>query len=420
MRAESGAFVPGRAGRRAFVLAAVALAAASCRQEKAPPRSAPKVVVSRPVERDVTEWDEYTARLEAIEFVEVRPRVSGYLQSVDFREGAIVQKGTQLVQIDARPYEAVRRRAEGDLAVAKARLDLARKKLERAMNLVGRDAISREEADTRAAEARQAEASLEAASAAVDAARLDVEFTQVRAPIAGRVGRRLVTEGNLVNGGSGTQGTLITTIVSLDPIHAIFEADEQSFLKYQRLARTGERASSREVRNPVQVGLADEEGFPHQGYMDFVDNQLDPATGTIIGRAILPNPDLSLTPGLFARLRLPGRGDYRTVLLPDEAIQSDQAKKYVLVVDDRGVAQYRAISTGPLIQGLRVVRDGVGVDDRVIVSGLQRVRPGVAVDAEEKPLVQQARADASPLASPADEPRALASPAAPARAGGRR
>lgn len=391
------------------LLAVLAMAAltASCAQQAPPPPPKPKVVVSRPLDREVTEWDEYTARLEAVDFVEVRARVGGYLQTVDFKDGALVQKGDLLFQIDPRPYQAVLRRAEGDLAVAKARLQLARTKLDRAQKLVGRDAISREEADTRAAEARQAEASVEAAAAAVDAAQLDVEFTQIRAPISGRAGRKLVTEGNLITGGSGSRGTLLTTVVSLDPIYVYFEADERAYLKYQRLAQTGERPSSRDVKNPVQIGLADEEGFPHEGYMDFVDNQLDPGTGTMICRAVMPNPYFAFTPGLFARLRLPGRSRYRAFLIPDDAVVSDQSRKLVYVVDDQGVVHDRQITLGPLYEGLRIVQDGLSRDDRVVVSGVQRARPGLAVEAEERapkePRVQTVEATEPPAATPAEE-----------------
>jgi len=388
-----------------LVLLGIVALAASCSQPAPPPPPKPKVIVSRALDREVTEWDEYTARLEAIDLVEVRARVSGYLQSVTFKDGAVVQKGDLLFQIDPRPYEAVLHRAEGDLAVAKARLQLARTKLDRAQKLVGRDAISREEADTRAAEARQAEASVAASVAAVDAAKLDVEFTQIRAPIAGRASRKLVTEGNLITGGSGSQGTLLTTVVSLDPIYVYFEADERAYLKYQRLAQTGERPSSRDVKNPVQIGLADEEGFPHEGYMDFVDNQLDPGTGTMIGRAVLPNPYYAFTPGLFARLRLPGRPRYRAFLIPDEAVVSDQSRKLVYVVDDQGVVHDRQVTLGPLFEGLRIVQDGIGADDRIVVSGVQRARPGLAVETEERPPKQPRVqvVDARPAASPAPE-----------------
>src|SRR6266446_9599746 len=280
---------------------AAALLLASCGARPAPAPPPPKVKVVQPVAREITEWDEFTARLDAVDSVVVRPLVSGYLQSIHFQDGAIVRKGDLLFLIDPRPYEAALRRAQADVELAKSRLALARKNFARAADLLKSHAISQEESDIRESNVRQAEASVEEAQAAVDAARLDVEFTRVSAPIGGRVGRKLVTEGNLINGGVGTQGTLLTTIVSLDPIYAYFEADEGSLLKYSRLARLGQRPSSRDYKNPVRVALADEEGFPHPGVMDFVDNQVDRGTGTIVGRALLPNPDLSLLPGLFAR-----------------------------------------------------------------------------------------------------------------------
>jgi RND family efflux transporter MFP subunit len=367
--------------RSVLLLATVAITPFGCRQhpQSAPP---PKVKALHPVKRDVMEWDEYTARFDAVDSVEVRPRVSGYLESVHFKDGAIVKKGDLLFEIDPRPYEAAARHAEADTALARTRLDLARKNFARAGTLLQTHAISQEESDIRESTVRQAQASVEEAQAALDASKLDLEFTRVTAPISGRIGRKLVTEGNLINGGAGTQATLLTTIVSLDPIYAYFEADERSYLKYVRLANSGERPSSREHRNPVHIALGDEDGFPRQGYMDFVDNQLDRGTGTIVGRALVPNPDLTLTPGLFARLRLPGSGWYAAVLLPDEAVGSDQAQKFVYVVTDDGKVEYRAVKIGPLMEGLRVVRDGVTPEEWVVVSGVQRVRPGQAVDAQ--------------------------------------
>jgi len=367
------------------------------------------VKVVQPVAREITEWDEFTARLDAVDSVEVRPRVSGYLQSIHFQDGAIVQKGDLLFLIDPRPYEAALHRTEADVELAKSRLALARKNFARAADLLKSHAISQEESDIRESNVRQAEASVEEAQAAMDAARLDVEFTRVSAPIGGRVGRKLVTEGNLINGGVGTQGTLLTTIVSLDPIYAYFEADEGSLLKYNRLARLGQRPSSRDYKNPVHVALADEEGFPHPGVMDFVDNQVDRGTGTIVGRALLPNSDLSLLPGLFARLRLPGSGQYQAILVPDEAIGSDQSQKFVFLVDGESKAQYRTVKIGPLVDGLRVVREGVGPEDRVVVAGLQRVRPGLKVDAQEEPIPSPPAAEvggATPATTPSSEPPA--------------
>jgi len=370
----------------ARALLAAVLVLSSCGARPAPAPPPPKVKVVQPVAREITEWDEYTARLDAVDSVEVRPRVSGYLQSIHFQDGTIVHKGDLLFLIDPRPYEAALRRAEADVELAKSRLALARKNFARAADLLSSHAISQEESDIRESNVRQAEASVGEAQAAVDAAKLDVEFTRVSAPVGGRVGRKLVTEGNLINGGVGTQGTLLTTIVSLDPIYAYFEADEASFLKYDRLARSGQRRSSREYKNPVHVALAGEEGFPHDGVMDFVDNQLDRGTGTIVGRALLPNPDLSLIPGLFARLRLPGSGQYRAILLPDEAIGSDQSQKFVYLVDGESKAQYRTVKIGPLVDGLRVVREGVMPEDWVVVAGLQRVRPGSKVDAQRETI----------------------------------
>jgi len=388
---------------------AAALVLASCSARPAPAPPPPKVKVVQPVAREITEWDEFTARLDAVDSVEVRPRVSGYLQSIHFQDGAIVKKGDLLFLIDPRPYEAALHHAEADAELAKSRLALARKNFARAADLLKSHAISQEESDIRESNVRQAEASVEEAQAAVDAARLDVEFTRVSAPIGGRVGRKLVTEGNLINGGVGTQGTLLTTIVSLDPIYAYFEADEGSLLKYNRLARLGQRPSSRDYKNPVHVALADEEGFPHPGVMDFVDNQVDRGTGTIVGRALLPNSDLSLLPGLFARLRLPGSGQYQAILVPDEAIGSDQSQKFVFLVDGESKAQYRTVKIGPLIDGLRVVREGVGPEDRVIVAGLQRVRPGVKVDAQQETIPPPPAAEArgaGPATTPASEPSA--------------
>jgi len=366
---------------RCAALAAV-LVVAACRSSPPPAPPPPKVKVVQPVVKEITEWDEYTARLDAVESVEVRPRVSGYLQSIHFQDGALVKKGDLLFRIDPRPYDAALHRAEADLELAKSRQALAKKNFARAADLLKSHAISQEESDIRESNLRQAEASVEEAQAAVDAARLDVEFTRVSAPVAGRVGRKLVTEGNLINGGVGTQGTLLTTIVSLDPIYAYFEADEGSLLKYSRLAATGQRPSSRDYKNPVHVALADEEDFPHEGAMDFVDNQVDRGTGTIVGRALLPNPDLSLIPGLFARLRLPGSGQYQAILLPDEAIGSDQSQKFVYVVDGDSKAQYRTVKIGPLVDGLRVIREGVKPEEWVVVAGLQRTRPGFQVDAQ--------------------------------------
>ena len=376
------------------------------------------VKVAVPVTKRVVEWDEYTARLEAVEFVEVRARVGGYLQSIHFTEGQIVKEGDLLVVIDPRPFAAAVKRAEADLAQARAqhteatsqlaqseaqkkeagaRLDLSRKRMQRAKALIAKSAISTDEFQLQESELVQAEAAVESAEsrilttraaidtaaaaidtaqAALEIAQIDLSYTEVRAPVTGRVSNRLITEGNLVSGGS-TQASLLTTIVSLDPIHVYFDADEAAFLKYQRLAEEGKRQSSREARNPVYIALADEEGYPHKGHMDFVDNRIDQNTGTMRGRAILRNADLALTPGLFARLRLPGSAAYDAILLPDLAVNSDQSEKFVYVVEDDGTIRRQVVKIGPIVHGLRVIREGLQGSEKVMTQGIQRVRPGV-------------------------------------------
>jgi len=376
--------VAGASVATAVALASVLMTAGCTGPRDQAPLPPPAVTVAYPIEQDVVEWDEYTGRLEAIESVEVRARVSGYLESIHFSDGSPVAEGDLLFVIDPRPYEAVLDRARADLELAEARLDLARKDLARAQTLLKTRAVSQEEADTRAATVRQSEASVAGARAAVDAAALDVEFTRITAPVGGRASRHLVSEGNLVLGGGSPNATLLTTIVSLDPIQVYFEADERAYLKYTRLGASGARPSSRDMQNPIWVALADEDDFRHQGWMDFVDNQLDRDTGTMLGRGLLPNPTHLLAPGLFVRVRLPGSGSQRVVLLPDAAVATDQAQRFVWVVDDESRARYRRVAVGALYEGLRIVRDGLTVEDRVVVSGLQRVRPGIVVDAAEE------------------------------------
>ncbi len=371
-----------------FVVAGLILGTTSCNRQEAPQAPPPpKVTVSQPVMRELIEWDEYTGRIEAVDSVEVRARVNGYLESIHFKDGQIVKKGDLLFVIDPRPYQADLDSAKAALKLAKARLELAKNDLARAKKLLSARAISEEEADTRSSDERVAQATVEQSEAAIEAAKLNVEYTQVTAPITGRISRKLVTEGNLINGGTG--GTLLTTIVSLDPIYCYAEADEQSYLKYIRLAREGARPSSREVRNPAYLALSDETGFPHKGYIDFVDNQMDPNTGTMTGRAVFPNPDLTLTPGLFARLRIPGSGKYNAILLPDESIGSDQSQRFVLVVNDKDIVEYRKVIVGPVINGFRVISEGVKPEDWVIVNGVQRAIPGAKVAPQKKEIHPQ-------------------------------
>lgn len=363
----------------ALVVGAVILAAGGgCSRKPAPPPAAKPVVYFVPaIGRSVVEWDEYTGRLEATDRVEVRARVGGFLESVQFKDGQFVKEGDLLFVVDPRPYAARYEQVAAEAKQAEARLQLAQLNDQRTQKLATNKVIAQEEIDSRRNELLLAQAALQAAQAALNDARLDLEFTQVRAPIAGRIDRALVTRGNLVN-----SETVLTTIVSLDPIYCYFEADERAYLKYQRLDREGARPSSRRAPNPVELQLADETDFPHRGHMDFVENALDEQTSTIRGRAVFSNPDLQLTPGLFARVRLQGSGRYDAVLVPDLAIVTDQSNKFVNVVKSDGTVDYRPVTLGPLFEGLRIVRSGIAVGDKVITRGLQRVRPGAAVDAK--------------------------------------
>jgi len=367
-----------------IVLAIMVLVNNACRSSQPVAAAPPKVTVSTPIQREVIEWDEYTGRFESTESVEVRARVNGYLQSIHFKDGAIVKKGDLLFVIDPRPYQAEVDRVQAELQLAQARLELAKSDYARAQKLLEFRAISQEEADTRAATERQAQQSVEAARANVKAAMLNVEFTRVTAPISGRISRKLVTEGNLINGGTA-QSTLLTTIVSMDPIYVYFEADERSYLKYVRLSQNG-NGPSRGARNPVYLALADEKTFSRKGYIDFVDNRLDAKTGTMSGRAVFANTDLSLTPGLFARVRLQGSNPYQAVLVPDEAVGSDQAQKYVFVMNSDNTVEYRAVQVCPLIHGFRVIREGLRADELFIANGIQRARAGIKVSPEKRAI----------------------------------
>jgi RND family efflux transporter MFP subunit len=381
-----------------FFLILIVLFHAGCRRAEPVVAPPPKVTVSTPIVREVIEWDEYTGRLESTESVEVRARVSGYLQSVHFKDGQVVRKGDLLFVIDPRPYQAEVDRVGAELQLAQARLELARSDYARAQKLLEFRAISQEEADTRAATERQAQQSVEAARANVKAARLNIDFTRVTAPISGRISRKFITEGNLINGGTA-ESTLLTTIVSLDPVYCYFEADERSYLKYVRLARAGKQASAREAKRPVYLALADEKTFTRKGYIDFVDNRLDPKTGTMSGRAVFTNADLSLTPGLFGRVRLQGSSPYQAVLVPDEAVGSDQAQKYVFVMNGDNTVEYRAVQLGPLIHGFRVIRDGLRADELFIANGIQRARAGIKVTPEKQAITVSGVDFLSPISS---------------------
>lgn len=352
----------------------------------------PQVTVAKPLAMELTDWDEFTGRLHAVESVEVRPRVSGYLQTVNFTEGSIVNKGDLLYVIDPRPYQAILDQTRADVVRARAALDLAENDLARAERLYKSRAISEEELDSRSNQKREALASLEAAKAAVTSAELNVEFTHIKSPITGRIGRTRITAGNLVTGGD-FDSTMLTTIVSLDPVYVYFTADEQAVLHYARMDMAGIRKSSRTTKNPVYLRLADEEDYTHEGYMDFVDNQIDLATGTLRVRAVVANPDYLLVPGMFADVKLQGESQYEAILIPDAAISVDQTIRFVYVLGENNTVERRQIKLGRLEGSLRVIREGIEPDDQVIINGIQRVRAGVQVTPEtgtiEPPAVQQ-------------------------------
>ena len=345
-------------------------------QAAAPPP--PPVTVAQPTKRVVTDWDEFTGRFEAIEEVQIRARVGGFVNSIEFRDGDFVKPGDLLYVIDSRPFEAVALQADGQLADARAKAELARRELERALTLVTTSAVSESIVDQRRQALQTARAAETQAEGALKAAQLNVEFTHVKAPMAGRISRHLVSVGNLVQGADGGS-TLLTSIVSLDPIYIYFDMDEPTYLKYNKLWFEGRRPSSRDTANPVQVALAGESKPSRDGKMDFLDNRLDVGTATLRSRAIIPNKDISILPGQFGRVRLIGSAPYEALLLPDAAIATDQSRKIVFVVNNENVVEVRPVILGPLDDGLRVIREGLKAEDKVIVDGIQRARLGAKV-----------------------------------------
>jgi multidrug efflux system membrane fusion protein len=361
------------------ILAGAALAAGCTRVQTAAPPPLPEVTAAPAVAREVTEWDEFTGRLEPVQSVGVRPRVSGLISTVTFEEGSLVRQGQVLFQLDDRPFLTQVQRLRAELAQATSAGERAASELRRADRLAADNAMSLEERERRASAAAESTARVDAVAASLRAAELELEFTRVISPIDGRVSRALVTRGNLVSGGQG-EATLLTTVVSVDPIYASFAADEQTFLRYgDRVRRHGKGASRGDL--PIQMALADEQSFPHEGTLQFLDNQLDPLTGTINGRAVFRNPDRRLTPGLFVRLRLPGTGSYPGVLVEDRAVGTDLDRRFVLVVKTDKTIESRTVTLGPMIDGLRVVQKGLKAGELIVVNGLQRVRPGAEVKA---------------------------------------
>jgi multidrug efflux system membrane fusion protein len=339
----------------------------------------PSVDVSQPIQHVIVEWDEYTGRLQAVESVEIRARVSGYLNKILFKDGGKVKKNDLLFVIDPRPYTAHLNQTKAEFDQAKSKVDLAKGDFQRAKRLLKEQAISEEEYDTRSKNLVQNEAALQSAKAKVELAQLNVYYTQIRSPIEGRISRKLITIGNLV----AADNTVLATIVSVDPIHLYVDADESSVLKYRRLAIAGKRQSAVDHQVPIEMALIDEQEFPHKGYVDYVDPEINPATGTVRARAVFDNPDELLKPGLFGRVRIPGSGKYVAQLISDKAIGMDQGKKFVMVLTKDNKAEYKPITTGPMHEGLRIVTGGLSQQDWVIVNGVQFVRPGVEVQANK-------------------------------------
>jgi membrane fusion protein, multidrug efflux system len=373
------------------MLFAIAIAVAGCgekAQSQATAPLPPPVTIAQPVKQTVTDWDEFTGRFEAMEEVQVRARVGGFVTNVEFKDGDMVHAGDLLYVIDPRPFEAVATQADGQLADARAKAELAKRELDRGLKLVQTSAVSEQVVDQRRQALQAAHAAEMQAEGALKAARLNIEFTHVLAPMAGRVSRHLVSVGNLVQGSDTGTSTLLTTIVSMDPIYIYFDVDEATYLKNNRLWFEGKRPSSRDTANPVQVTLTGEAKPSKEGKMDFLDNRLDVSTGTLRSRAIIPNKDLSILPGQFGRVRLIGSSPYEALLLPDTAIATDQSRKIVFVVKDDNTVEAKPVVLGPLDEGLRVIREGINAEDRIIIDGLQRARVGAKVTpqaAEIKP-----------------------------------
>lgn len=425
----------------------IVLAVAGCNRTgneagSPPPPPPPVVSVAQPLQKKIVEWIDFTGRLEAVNYVEIRSRVSGYLQSVHFQEGEVVEKDALLFVVDPRPFQSALEMAQAELEESKAGLEQSRSQLaqaqadkdtalaqvdftqmeyDRQQKLREQNAASQSELDQARNAFKQAQAgvkssdagislakaaiatstaTIETAKASVAQAELDLEYTKVKAPITGRVSRRYVTEGNLISGGS-EQSTLLTTIVSTDPIYFVFDGSEQQVLRYRRLVQQGDRQSARDVRYPAYLQLADEQGFPHQGYIDFIDNRFDPNTATMLARAVFPNEEDILTPGMFGVARIANSNEHEAILLPDEAIGADQSESFVYVIDEENQARIQIVETGPMALGLRVIRHGIAPGDRVVIGGLQRVRPGSPVDPKETTISadesQAVQLDATPM-----------------------
>jgi RND family efflux transporter MFP subunit len=391
-------FTPGYSSfslmRGATLASALALATlvAGCgeggSQKKAAAPPPPTVTVAQPAKRTVSDYDEYVGRFTAVNSVEVRARVSGYLDKINFKDGQLVKQGDLLFTIDKRSFQIALDQAQANLTQAKSNVTFTEADLKRAQQLVTEKTVTEQVFEQRSQAFRNAQASLGAADAAVRQAQLDVQFTELHAPIDGRIGDRRVSPGNLVTGGTAGNTTLLATIVSQDPIHFEFTFDEASYLRYQRMAKEGTDIASRTSRGPgvdVALKLIDDKDFAHQGHMDFVDNVIDPSTGTIRGRALFTNSNGMFTPGMFARIRVPASPPYQALLVPDAAVGTEQARRFVLTVNADNTVVPKYVTLGQLLAGdLRVIKSGLGADDKVIVDGIMRARPGTKVTPKEK------------------------------------
>lgn len=401
------------------LLLATALVLVSCGKKEAGaagggpggPGGPPSVTVATPMVKRIVDWDEYSGRFEPVDSVEVRPRVSGYIQKIAFRDGQFARKGQLLFVIDPRPFQAVLAQATAEEARAKAAATVAGTVFARTKTLLDAKAVSQEEYETARSTVQQAQAAVASAAATTQAKRLDVDFTRVTAPASGRLSDRRLSVGNYVTNGT----TVMTTIVSLDPIYFGFTGSEALYLKYQRANRAGTRPSSRVAPNPVDIKLGDETDYNWHGRMDFVDNALDQGSGTIRGRAVVRNPSGILTPGMFGRMRLLGSGSYSGLLIPEDAVVTDQTRKTVLVVGADNVATPHVVELGPLVDGLRVVRSGLQPADRVIIGGVQRARPGTKVTTVAGRIVPPAPGTGPQAPELTEPPASAATPASAAR-----
>ena len=403
-------------------LVALALLASGCAKKKPPPEP-PTVTVSHPLQRDVVDWDDFVGHFEAVDSVDVRPRVTGYLQAIGFHDGDVVHKGQVLFTIDPRPYQAALDQARGQAARAQATLADARVELDRAQKLYAAHATSQQDLQTRQTAVGTAQADVIAAQAMVKTAALNLGFTRVTAPLTGRASDRKVAPGNLVTADT----TVLTSLVSIDPIRFLFVGSEAAYLKYQRANQAGTRVSSRTAANPVEIRIEGDKGYAIKGRMDFVDNTVDASSGTIRGRAVVANPNGVLTPGLFGHMRLLGSGPYHALLIPDDAVQPDQARQVVDVIGQGGKVEARVVQTAQLVDGLRVISSGLKPDDLVVIDGLNSAKAGVKVrtrqgritppdpgaSPEPAPPGASPRPDAETLTHDPDDSRAARAPTPP-------